>query len=914
MIALNARTRHLYRHAIGPANSVKIQRVFISSIYRDAKHSSTSQCSHDSVRNNSQRMGSGDNTNTTAFVSKHFAIGPNELSKVVGDTGYFKDYRLRPGGELDVKTCFNNCERKNKGIGDNAWKLLIRRDGSFYCHRCSAKGNWYQLKRRLAGVADSGSGGIPDFSGGERPMLGNGNRSGEGGGVGVHDRNNIHGEGDAIFNAPPLPPLVLPDQKEAFGYHLNLTAAIFSPRVPTANTTTIFKGGNAQGGDSPSEDLVAITSTPSEGLGNKAQVKKTPTALARHQVHEYLRDTRGLNDEVIQRYGVGCAIQAFPFYPAEADAANEVVAEGGKVPGTGRTKAGPEWHDKVCVTFPWMERRPEENVTNAAEIEKSVAPTSTSTSRDTHPAATTRPADQPAGKYVIKRIKMRALAGKGMQRILPKGGGWAFFGWHTVQSTHRQVVLTEGEYDAMAVSQALATLPEGHALHSKNLPAISLPNGCNSLPPALLPHLEQFDKIYLWLDNDKPGQEAAEKFARKLGIHRCFVVRPPVDMANPPKDANDALRATTAFLTEVAEDKHPLAEKALIPSLLAAAQPLFHNRLETFASLRGEVLRNIRVPESLASGTPTSSLPTVSRKLKGFRKGELVILTGSTGCGKTTLLSQMSLDFVKSGAATLWGSFEIRNARLLEKMLQQYAGANLKAISPDRLEQVADDFESLPMRFMNFHAGSDLGQVLEAMDFAVYRDDVQHIIIDNLQFMMPRYNVPGLNVAPGPGGGSSTGMRSNFDKFNTQDAVIDELRRFATEKEVNIILVIHPRKEDDNQPLGISSIFGTAKATQEADVVLILQRAIEGMGGYSPAGNGGGGGSGYRYGSASAVTKPASMSLAIKKNRYNGTMGKIDLGFNTAINCFYELDDTTPDKDINNNTSNNIEEKSGKST
>jgi len=39
---------------------------------------------------------------------------------------------------------------------------------------------------------------------------------------------------------------------------------------------------------------------------------------------------------------------------------------------------------------------------------------------------------------------------------------------------------------------------------------------------------------------------------------------------------------------------------------------------------------------------------------------------------------------------------------------------------------------------MNFHGGSDLEDVIEAMDFAVYQHDVEHIIIDNLQFMMPR--------------------------------------------------------------------------------------------------------------------------------------------------------------------------------
>ena len=54
------------------------------------------------------------------------------------------------------------------------------------------------------------------------------------------------------------------------------------------------------------------------------------------------------------------------------------------------------------------------------------------------------------------------------------------------------------------------------------------------------------------------------------------------------------------------------------------------------------------------------------------------------------------------------------------------------------------------------------------------RDDVQCIVLDNLQFMMPRR-----------GGGSSSG----FEKFDLQDAVIDRFRAFATEKNVTIILV-----------------------------------------------------------------------------------------------------------------------------
>ena len=35
--------------------------------------------------------------------------------------------------------------------------------------------------------------------------------------------------------------------------------------------------------------------------------------------------------------------------------------------------------------------------------------------------------------------------------------------------------------------------------------------------------------------------------------------------------------------------------------------------------------------------------------------------------------------------------------------------------------------------------------------------------------------------------------------------------------------MVHPRKEDEDANLNLASVFGSAKATQEADLVLILQ-------------------------------------------------------------------------------------------
>ena len=83
------------------------------------------------------------------------------------------------------------------------------------------------------------------------------------------------------------------------------------------------------------------------------------------------------------------------------------------------------------------------------------------------------------------------------------------------------------------------------------------------------------------------------------------------------------------------------------------------------------------------------------------------------------------------------------------------------------------------------------------MDYACYVYDVEHIILDNLQFMM----------------GSSAGTRG-FDKFDKQEIALDKFRKFASHKNIHLTLVVHPRKEPENAPLQISSVFGSAKATQ----------------------------------------------------------------------------------------------------
>jgi energy-coupling factor transporter ATP-binding protein EcfA2 len=476
------------------------------------------------------------------------------------------------------------------------------------------------------------------------------------------------------------------------------------------------------------------------------------------------------------------------------------------------------------------------------------------------------------GPYITRRIKVRSIEHKVWQRLDPPGGGSGLFGWHTIPSNANSIIITEGEFDAMAVYQATGR------------PTVSLPNGCRSFPTDIIALLERFDTVYVWMDNDGPGQEGAEIFAKKLGVERCLIVRPsgkrgwissdrqtPSNIGNNDNDATALSSLSSASSSEPSPSPPPSppkdANEALLQGwdlneLLEEASELPHERILKFSDLRDQVIHEIINPDKYR-GTPVTSLPGFTSLIKGFRRGEMTVLTGPTGSGKTTFLGQISLDLAEQGTNVLWGSFEIKNTRLMHKLLQQYmrdvlpmglaTRDNLSEIEKQQqlssLMALADKFESLPMHFLKFHGGSDVDHVLDAMEYAAYVYDVDHIILDNMQFMISRTASQAKK-----GGGSA------YDKFDMQDVAIEKFRKFATDYNVHVSLVVHPRKEDENVKLGISSFYGSAKATQEADTVLILQS------------------DGKRK------------FVDVRKNRFDGTLGHVPLYFDRKSGRYTETD------------------------
>ena len=94
----------------------------------------------------------------------------------------------------------------------------------------------------------------------------------------------------------------------------------------------------------------------------------------------------------------------------------------------------------------------------------------------------------------------------------------------------KMVVITEGEIDALSVSQ----------LQQNKWPVVSVPNGAQGAAKAIsksIEWLEKFEKVIFMFDMDDPGLEAAKECALLLSPGKAHIARLPL------KDANECLTA-----------------------------------------------------------------------------------------------------------------------------------------------------------------------------------------------------------------------------------------------------------------------------------------------------------------------------------------------------------------------------------
>ena len=122
------------------------------------------------------------------------------------------------------------------------------------------------------------------------------------------------------------------------------------------------------------------------------------------------------------------------------------------------------------------------------------------------------------------RFKDKKFIFLGKSKVIP------LFGQHLWSGKGKKIVVTEGEIDAMSVSQ----------MQDNKWPVVSIGNGASGAEKHLkmnLEWLEGYDEVVLMFDNDKPGREAAAECAKLFSPGKVSIASLPM------KDANELLQA-----------------------------------------------------------------------------------------------------------------------------------------------------------------------------------------------------------------------------------------------------------------------------------------------------------------------------------------------------------------------------------
>lgn len=172
-------------------------------------------------------------------------------------------------------------------------------------------------------------------------------------------------------------------------------------------------------------------------------------------------------------------------------------------------------------------------------------------------------------------------------------------------SSGRMVVVTEGEIDALSVSQAFGN----------KWPVVSVPSGAAGAHKDIrkaIDWLSGFDKVVFAFDMDEPGQEAAVACAKLLAPGRARIA------TLPKKDASEMLQA--GMVRELTHALHNAREY----------RP---DGIVTVSDIKDEALKP--KPE----GHPWF-IPEMTKDTHGVHPGNLVTIGAGTGVGKTDFLAE----------------------------------------------------------------------------------------------------------------------------------------------------------------------------------------------------------------------------------------------------------------------------------
>ena len=374
-----------------------------------------------------------------------------------------------------------------------------------------------------------------------------------------------------------------------------------------------------------------------------------------------------------------------------------------------------------------------------------------------------------------------------------KGVAVQLFGQHLGSSG--RLILTEGEIDAMSVTEVLRNgLPMAWR---GTVVVASIPDGAQSAKKAVaaqLPWVSGFDQVTIFFDMDDPGRKAAAEVAEVIGPRASIVSNFPY------KDANEALLADDgAAVREAITSAH----RHRPPSVVYAPDLL----------------------QSILQPTNRQGLPFPwegwNRITEGMKPGELWMISGGTGIGKSLYSRSICLNLTKQGVRCAYVGLEESCDTTLDRMLSEdlrFDDPPFHLMPPAKRLQheakIRESFKSFAdnLFLMDKFGSEDFDSFVATVKHYVLGEDCKVVFLDHFSLL-------------------ADGIALGTDQRRAIDKCIKDLKTLCVEHSFTMVSVCHlsrdsgystPAEEGGEPHLGM--LRGSHSLAQIPDYIVMLQR------------------------------------------------------------------------------------------
>lgn len=359
------------------------------------------------------------------------------------------------------------------------------------------------------------------------------------------------------------------------------------------------------------------------------------------------------------------------------------------------------------------------------------------------------------------------------------------FGQHLWREGGRSLVITEGEIDALTMSQ----------VQGNKFPVVSVNSGAAGAKRCVereLMFVESFDKVVLMFDNDEAGRQGAMEVAQLLSPAKAHIAT--LDL----KDPNEMLLAGKAqeLINAMWE------AKVYRPDGIVAGEDLW--------DLVSEVDNTPSIPY------PFEGLNT---KTRGMRRGELVTITAGSGVGKSQVCREIAYHLSENGESYGYIALE-ENVRHTARSLVGMALNKPLHIDSEPLpeEEMRAAFNATVgngRTYLYDHFGSmSTDNLLNKVRYLAKSCKVGWVILDHLSIVVS---------------GQDEG-----DERLAIDKIMTKLRSLVEETGIGLILVSHLRRPsgdkgwEEGLQTSLNALRGSASIAQLSDMVLGIERDQQG--------------------------------------------------------------------------------------